>query len=219
MTLPCAREDHQLLQVVVGADQVADEVDLGGDDVDGRDVDVLAVSDDEVVPGAPKHGDTLFGRTALADEIEHGLGAVATGEVEDLLYVAAVGDDAPRSAPTSTASWTACGITIDDDHGYTRNRLEHLDSDVTETASADHHADITRPGGPRHLRGRVVRGQAGVGERGDISRLERVVDLHHAAGGGAQVLRVAAVGVDARETACSRSARRRRIGRRGTAHR
>ena len=56
-------------------------------------VDVLAVSDDVVVPGAAQHGDTLFGRAALADEVEHGLGAVAAGEVQDLLHLGAVGDD------------------------------------------------------------------------------------------------------------------------------
>src|SRR4029077_8061821 len=91
-------EHHQLLQVVVRGDQVADEVDLGGDDVDGGDVDVLAVSDDVVVPGATQHGDTLVGRPAFADEIEHGLGAAATREVQHLLHVAAVGDDAPVRA-------------------------------------------------------------------------------------------------------------------------
>ena len=46
---------HQVAQVVVGADQVADEVDLGGDDVDRRDVDVLAVADDVVVAGPAQH--------------------------------------------------------------------------------------------------------------------------------------------------------------------
>ena len=46
---------HQFAQVVVGPDEVADEVDLGGDDVDRRDVDVLAVADDVVVAGPVKH--------------------------------------------------------------------------------------------------------------------------------------------------------------------
>src|ERR1700730_1355050 len=195
---PLRRKGHQLLQVVVRAHQVADEVDLGGDDVDGRDVDVLAVSDDEVVTGAPKHGNTLFGRSALADEVEHGLGAMPTGQIADLLDVASVCDDAPVGTDLDS-QLDRLRIAVDDDHGDTRNRLQHLDSDVTKTASTDHHAHISRPGGPRPLRRRVVRSQARVRERGDLSRLERVVDLHHAAGGGAQVFRVAAVGVVARE--------------------
>src|SRR4029077_13768317 len=134
---------HQLRQVVVRADQVADEVDLGGDDVDGGDVDVLAVSDDEVVPGATQHGDTLFGRTALADEIEHGLGAVATGEVQDLLHLAAVGDDALVRSDLDCQLHRG-GIAVDDHDGYARNRLEHLDSDVPEATRTDHDAELTR---------------------------------------------------------------------------
>src|SRR4029079_15106317 len=193
-------EHHQLLQVVVRADQVADEIDLGGDDVDRRNVDVLAVTDDEVVPGATKHGDTLFGRTSLADEIEHRLGAVATREVQDLLHVAAVGDD-HLVGPDLAGELDGGGITIHDDDGYSRNRLEHLDSYVPEATRADHDTDLTRVGRPCHLRGRVIRGQAGVGEGGDISRLQRIVDLDHAARGGAQILRIPTVGVDARETA------------------
>src|SRR6201746_206510 len=60
---------HQVAQVVVGPAEVADEVDLAGDDVDGRHVDVLAVPHDVVVSGAPQHGDALTGRPALADEV------------------------------------------------------------------------------------------------------------------------------------------------------
>src|SRR5215210_1087562 len=44
-------EGHQLRQVVVGTHQVADEVELGRDDVYGRDVEVLAVADNVVAPG------------------------------------------------------------------------------------------------------------------------------------------------------------------------
>ena len=50
---------------------------------------------------------------------------------------------------------------------------------------------------PRRLGRRVVGGQAGVGERGDIRRFQRVVDLHDAAGRCLEVLGVPAVGVDA----------------------
>src|SRR6476659_1907074 len=198
LDLALCGEHHQLLQVVVGADQVADEVDLGGDDVDGGDVDVLSVSDDEVVPGAAQHGDTLFGRPALADEIEDGLGAVAAGEVQYLLHLAAVGDDALVRSDLD-GQLHRRGIAVDDHDGYARNRLEHLDSDVPEATRADHDAELTRAGRARHLRGRVIGGQTGVGERGDVGGLERIVDLDHAAGGGAQILRVATVGVDPRE--------------------
>ena len=84
-TAPLRGQRHQVAQVVVGADQVADEVDLGGDDVDGRDVDVLAVADDVVVTGAPQHRHPFRGGATLADEVDDHLGAVPAGEVEDLL--------------------------------------------------------------------------------------------------------------------------------------
>src|SRR5207248_5367817 len=77
-------EDHQVLQVGVGADEVPDEVDLRGDDVDGRDVEVLAVADDVVVPGATQHPHAFGRRSAFADEVDDRLGAVAAGQVEDL---------------------------------------------------------------------------------------------------------------------------------------
>src|SRR3982074_3285460 len=51
---PCG-QDHELHQVVVGADQVADEVDLGRDDVDGRDAHGTPVADHDVTAGAPQH--------------------------------------------------------------------------------------------------------------------------------------------------------------------
>src|ERR1700733_11900505 len=41
-------ERHQLGEVVVGADDVADDVAFGGDDVQGRDAQLAAVTDDEV---------------------------------------------------------------------------------------------------------------------------------------------------------------------------
>ena len=123
---------------------------------------------------------------------------MAARQVEHLPDVGAVGDNAAVGTDVDS-QLDRLRIAVDNDHGDTRDRLEYLDSDVTKTASTDHHAHIPRPGGPRHLLRRVVRGQSRVRERGDLSRFKRVVDLHHAAGGGAQVLRVAAVGVDARE--------------------
>ena len=57
------------------------------------------------------------------------------------------------------------------------------------------------PEWPGRLGHRVVRGQAGVGQRGDVGRLQRVVELDDAAGGGLEVFGVPAVGVDARERA------------------
>src|SRR6266508_6038521 len=82
-------EDHQLGQVVVGADQVADHVPLGGDDVDGRDVDGAAVADDVVRAGPAGHVPPVDLRAPLADEVDHDLGALAAGQLGDTLDLVA----------------------------------------------------------------------------------------------------------------------------------
>src|ERR1700749_2124300 len=46
---------HQLDQVVVRADDVADDVPLGGDDVERRDGDGAAVADHEIGAARPGH--------------------------------------------------------------------------------------------------------------------------------------------------------------------
>src|SRR6266508_5180566 len=86
-------EDHQLGQVVVGADQVADHVPLGGDDVDGRDVDGAAVADDVVRVGPAGHVPPVDLRAPLADEVDHDLGALAAGQLGDTLDLVAGGGD------------------------------------------------------------------------------------------------------------------------------
>ena len=167
VTLPWAAKRHQLLQVVVGPDQVADEVDLGGDDVDGGDVDVLPVADDVVVAGAAEHRHTLFGRPTLAHEVQDSFCPVTAGEIQDLLHVGPVGDDAVVG--TDLGRQRDClGITVDDDDRHARDRFEDLDSDVAEATGADHHADVTGAGGAGYLGGRVVGGQARIGQRGHI---------------------------------------------------
>src|SRR2546423_1591430 len=63
-------QDHELDQVVVRADQVADEVDLGRDDVDGGHAHHTPVADDVVTAGAPEHGQSRLDRAALSGEVE-----------------------------------------------------------------------------------------------------------------------------------------------------
>src|SRR6266508_3892719 len=59
-------EGHQLGEVVEGADQVADDVPLGGDDVDGVDVDGPAVADHEMRLGPLGHRPGVVLGAALA---------------------------------------------------------------------------------------------------------------------------------------------------------
>src|SRR5262245_17143545 len=64
--LALRRQRHQVLQVDVGPDEVADERDLPGDHVDRRDVDVLAVADDVVEAAVLDHRDSVLDGALLA---------------------------------------------------------------------------------------------------------------------------------------------------------
>ena len=72
---------HQVLEIDVGPDEVPDEGDLARDDVDRRDVDVLAVADDVVEAAVLHHGDAVLDRALLADEVDDRVGAQAVGEL------------------------------------------------------------------------------------------------------------------------------------------
>src|SRR3954454_22109018 len=82
--LALRRERHQVLQVDVRADQVPDERDLARDDVDRRDVDVLAVADDVVEAAVLDHRDAVLDGALLAHEVDDRLGAEAVGQLLDL---------------------------------------------------------------------------------------------------------------------------------------
>src|SRR6202165_4835088 len=191
-------EHHQLAQVVVRADEVADEVDLVGDDVDRWDVDVLAVAHDVVVAGTAEHLDSFAGGAALTDEIDHRFRAVAPGELQNLFNLGAVGHDCVIGAD-GQRKLDGVRVAVDDDDLGGGQRLQNLNADVAQPPGADDHAAVPGRQAARGLGGGVVRGEARVGERRDIRGLQRVVDFHDAAGRGFQVLRIAAVGVDAGE--------------------
>src|SRR5450631_4664369 len=68
-------EGHQLDEVVVAAHEVTHDVALGGDHVDGRNVDRPAVPDHEVAAGPPGHGPAVLLGALLPDEVQDHLGA------------------------------------------------------------------------------------------------------------------------------------------------
>src|SRR5258708_7148918 len=70
-------ERHQLGQIIVGTDKVADKVDLGRNDVDGRNIERATVADDVVGACASEHLDCIMLRASLAYEINDGLGPQA----------------------------------------------------------------------------------------------------------------------------------------------
>src|SRR4051812_9257282 len=199
--LALRRERHEVLQVDVGPDEVADERDLARDDVDRRDVDVLAVADDVVEAAVLDHRDAVLDGALLADEVDDRLGAEAVGQLLDLLDVRGALDlDGVVGAELARELQRLLGRVDDDDLGR-RVGLQALDADVAQAARADH--DALRPGAEHRdrLLDGVDGGQPGVGERGDLGRLERRVELDDRARAGEQVLGEATVAVDAGERA------------------
>src|SRR5256714_9361174 len=91
--LPGLRQDHQLGQLVVRTDDVADDVPLGGEEAERRDVHLAAVPDDAVTPGPAGHREPVLLGTLLGDEVEYDVRAGSVGEVLDRVDLAAVGDD------------------------------------------------------------------------------------------------------------------------------
>ena len=90
---------------------------------------------------------------------------------------------------------------VDDDHLGRRVGLQALDADMPEAAGADdHHARARAQYRDRLLDG-VDRGEAGIGERGDVLGLEAGAELDHRARGGLQQVGEPTVAVDTRERA------------------
>src|SRR5712691_1332209 len=79
--LPGLGQHHQLGEVVVGADDVADDVPLGRDDVERRDVHRAAVADHVVRAGPPGHREPVVLRALLGHEVEDDVGARPAGQL------------------------------------------------------------------------------------------------------------------------------------------
>src|ERR1700722_9337217 len=191
-------EGHQLGQLVVGADDVADDVALGGDDVEGRDRDRAAVADDEVGPARRGHVPGVHLGALLGHEVEHDLRALAAGELLDRVDVGAVGDDGVGGTKL-LGQLERVGVAVDDDDVRRRQRGEALDADVSEAAGADDDGGGAGVEQRQRLADGVVGGDPGVGEGGDIPRLGGGVELDARPGGREQVLGHSAVGRQAGE--------------------
>src|SRR5579859_690541 len=91
---------HQFHQIIVRPYQVANEIDLGGDDVDGGHVEIAAIADDIVRPCSSQHGDSILLSSRLTDKVNHRLGPLPVGNIFDAGNVLAVGQDEMICAPT-----------------------------------------------------------------------------------------------------------------------
>ena len=81
----------------------------------------------------------------------------------------------PWAAPIESAS---CGVSVavNDDQFGGAERLEHLDP-IAPQAACTMITQRSRGEPPRRLGRRVVGGEAGIGEGGDVGRFQRVIDL------------------------------------------
>ena len=70
---------HQLGEIGVRPDQVADDVPFAGNDVYRGDADVAAVSDDVVRSGSPGEVPTQRFSALLSNEVEDDFGAITVG--------------------------------------------------------------------------------------------------------------------------------------------
>ncbi len=123
-------EDHQLGELVVGADDVADDVALGGDDVQRRDGQRASVADDVVGAGASGHLEAFVLSPSLGDEVQHHVATCAVGQLLDRCDVRAVrGDRVVR--PELLGELEGRGIAVHDDDPRCRQRSQALDPDVS----------------------------------------------------------------------------------------
>src|SRR3954466_476444 len=174
--LALRRERHQVLQVDVRADQVPDERDLARDDVDRLDVDVLAVADHVVEAAVLDHVDAVLDGALLAHEVDDRLGAQAVGQLAHRVALGPV--DLPRVVGAGLLGQLQRLLgRVDDDDLRRRVGPQALDADVAEPAGADHDALRARAEHGDRLLDRVDGGQPGVGQRRDLGRVQRGVEL------------------------------------------
>src|SRR5579883_126677 len=177
------REGHQFDQVVVVTDQVADEVDLVRDDVDGGHVEVAAVADDIVRTGLPQHCYRFLLRASLTNKVDHRFGPSPIGKVTHLFHVAAIGHNRVVCAPFF-CQFESGGRAVDHDNLGWRQGFEALHANMAETASPDHYDFCARIKLSRCLFNCMVRGQTGISERGNVFRMKGWIEFDNRAGAG-----------------------------------
>ena len=171
--------------------------EIARDDVDGRDVEVLAVADHVVEAAVLDHLDAVLDGALLAHEVDDRLGAAPVGQLLHGVDVAAV--DLHRVVGADLA-------------GQRQRLLARVDHDDLGRRYARRHwipmwpsppAPITTARVPRRGSGSPLTAwiaEAGVGQSGDLGRVQRGVELDHERAGVEEVGE-AAVAVDAGERA------------------
>src|SRR5699024_2709587 len=132
---PCG-QDHEFLQVVVAAYQVAEHVDVRRDDVERWHVQGAAVADDEVAARVTGHGDALLLGAALPHEVQDHVRAFAFGGVKDLCHLVAVGPHRVSDAELLGHGECLGGAVYDREVGRAQF-FQDLDTDVPQATRTD----------------------------------------------------------------------------------
>ena len=159
-----------------------------------------AVADDVVEAAVLDHRDAVLDRALLAHEVDDRLGAEAVGQLLHRVDVRAVDLDGVVGAELAGELQGGLGGIDDDDLGR-RVGLQALDADVAQAAGADDDDLGPRAQDRDRLLDRVDRRQPRVGQRRDVGRRQRRVELDHRPRAREQEVGEAAVAVDARERA------------------
>src|SRR5207247_2431229 len=91
--LALSGQGHELSQVIIGADQVANEVNLGRDNIDRGDSELATIADNVVATSTAQHSNPVLDSASLTDKVNHCLGTLPIRDVFDFRNLAPINYD------------------------------------------------------------------------------------------------------------------------------
>src|SRR5216683_8417435 len=125
------------------ANQIAHEVDLGTDNINGGDGKLPAVAEQIIAASALEHGYTIHDRIALANEIQNNLSPSTISDSANANYVLPVDKDSVVSPPGLTQFKGFTGA-INHNNFSGREGFKALNPDMPQATRADHHGFCAR---------------------------------------------------------------------------
>src|SRR6266849_4447331 len=162
--LALAVELHQLGQVVVRADDVANDGVLAQQQVDRLDRQVSAIADLRVRAPAMEHLDRGIRRAVLTDEIEDDVGALPVGDLSHRVDASVQRRLECFVRAQATGKVKSLGSCIEGHHPRGAQRLQNLDPKVAETTHAEDHGGRARVNDRQQFFHGVIGGDSGIRE-------------------------------------------------------